>query len=114
MTDINFTVDRERFVFDCRGHAGTDGKGNDIVCAGISALCIALAVTLKALEETGNVFLSEFGTDDALLHISGEYAGDGLEKIRTGAAMITVLNGLTEIEKMYPGHLRVMTDYTGD
>ena len=82
MTEITILRDREGAYlgFDCQGHAGYADAGEDIVCAGISALVIntvnaieqytAEPHTTDADEESGAIrlrFLSPAGHDAELL-----------------------------------------------
>lgn len=48
----------EDMTLVCSGHAGAGEKGNDLVCAGISALTYALLNTLIDAEERGRTRLA--------------------------------------------------------
>ena len=50
MVNINVAVDYGRFYLDCFGHAMYAEKGKDIVCAGVSALCMALNSVVNSID----------------------------------------------------------------
>lgn len=101
------TVKKGRqFNISINGHAGYAKKGSDIVCAGVSALTIALVHTLDDLQDEGKV--------ENIMNIS-----DGVVKIEclsmiytdiveVESAFNTVLCGLKHIEKEYPKNVKII------
>lgn len=113
MTEVYFRPSSEGFVFRCSGHAGYAEKGRDIVCAGISALCIALVSTAGALEQSGKLTVREIEENDGLLELTADYSENITEKALAAGSVFTVINGLSEIEKHYPKNLKIETDFDG-
>ncbi len=92
----------EEWAFECAGHAENAPPGRDIVCAGVSAICMALDARLAALaaqrKTTG--FRREIGEGFFSLAVSGDpavYAG----------AFETALAGLRTVAGLYPARLAV-------
>ena len=95
-----------QFKISINGHADYAKKGSDIVCAGVSALTIALINTLDALEDEGKV--------ESIMQIDvGVTEIECLSKIFTDiieveSAFNTVLRGFKHIEKEYPKNVMVI------
>ena len=53
MTTVTAALLNDGFMIECEGHSGYDEKGRDIVCAGVSALCMALEAMLEELSVEG-------------------------------------------------------------
>ena len=53
MTEITYNIDD--MYLHCKGHAGGGPAGQDIICAGISALTMALLNQLNEEEEKGTI-----------------------------------------------------------
>ena len=52
MTTITFTTSEDKYKsIECKGHAGFDDYGNDIVCSAISMLTINLVNSLEKLTD---------------------------------------------------------------
>ena len=65
MIKVVFYMNEGRYCgFHCSGHAGYASKGNDIVCAGVSALVINCANSIEAL--TGDRADIEHATDGSV------------------------------------------------
>ncbi|WP_425060635.1 hypothetical protein SCACP_13700 [Sporomusa carbonis] len=87
--------------FKTSGHAGVAPRGQDIVCAGVSALVQSAIMGIER----------HLGRDIELMHdtagtIKMELIGqpDSL----TGAVLETMLLGLNEIAKLYPKSVRII------
>lgn len=66
---INITFNPKTYTVDISGHAGTDEKGKDIVCAAISTLFYTLAQSLYPYnDKTENGI--DFSDEDGNGHIS--------------------------------------------
>ena len=89
--------------FTVSGHSGTALKGEDIVCAGVSALAQSallglgehLKRNIKYEVKSGRMFVKLLDEPDEL----------------TEAILKTMALGLYEIEKLYPEAVRVKNDY---
>ena len=79
------------------GHAGMGRRGEDIVCAGISALCAGL-VNFLAEDERFPSFSVEYGEGYLYCECSDPGSEDAFD---------LVLLGLRNIEAQYPEHLRI-------
>ena len=95
-----------QFKMSINGHADYAKKGSDIVCAGVSALTIALVHTLDALQEEGKV-------ENTMDIDAGVAEIECLSKIFTDiieveSAFNTVLRGFKHIEKEYPKNVKVI------
>lgn len=47
MTTVTVSKKGTKYIFSAEGHSGYGPAGQDIVCAGVSALCFALAVSVR-------------------------------------------------------------------
>ena len=102
MIAAKFVRAPEKWTFVCAGHAENAPPGRDVVCAGVSALCMALDSRLAALaaqrkttgfrREVREGYLSLAVSDDPAV-----YAG----------AFETALAGLQTVAGLYPAHLAV-------
>jgi len=87
---------------DLKGHAGYN-PGNDVVCAGISALAFALVGTLKNIQDISFTRLQYQNG----VTVEIEPFADETEQAVVDAVFMTVLIGLKQIEKQYPNHIQV-------
>ena len=95
-----------QFLISINGHADYAKKGSDIVCAGVSALTIALVHTLDALQDENKVE-NKMEIDVGVTKI------ECLSKIFTDiieveSAFNTVLRGFKHIEKEYPKNVKII------
>lgn len=49
MINIKIAANKGKYFIDCFGHAGYGEKGKDIVCAGVSSLCMALNAVIQRI-----------------------------------------------------------------
>jgi uncharacterized protein YsxB (DUF464 family) len=90
------------------GHAGWGGKGQDIVCAAVSALTQAALLGLK--KQAGACLDYKVQKEPALLTFTLTSPPDD----KTDAILETMLLGLAEIVKAYPGNLDMTEDRRGN
>ncbi|MDQ2818171.1 MAG: ribosomal-processing cysteine protease Prp [Candidatus Eremiobacteraeota bacterium] len=83
------------------GHAGFAQRGNDIVCAAVSALAFAAAFGLKR-HCGASVELIDRPAEDFVLRSRGGGAP-------AAAVLETALSGLRAIARSYPGYVKVTT-----
>ena len=95
MIRIRYHGDRDHHCLRIRGHAGYAPAGSDIVCAGVSALSLAL---LAYLRQTGE----GDGTER-----SGEMTLRCRRTEKTDGAVQTALTGYLQIAGTYPQHVEV-------
>lgn len=103
---VRVTVFTEREIpvgFELKGHANHGAAGEDIVCAGISAItdtaCLGITDVLKL---------------DAAIHLDDGYSRCVLSKDASGqdmdrAAIVfsTMVAGLTSLQQAYPKSLKI-------
>ncbi len=84
------------------GHAGYAPAGQDIVCAGVSALFGALARSLQRKEDDGSGTL-EIREEDGGWHVAFHTEGRAQDEIRE--IFETISDGLQLMEETYPEYL---------
>ena len=90
-------VPREHTLLVC-GHAGSGDPGRDLVCAGVSALVLALREELLQLEEAGAVSIRRLQLEPGFADIRcvpGAH-GEGTELV-----FDTVVKGLELLQKLF-------------
>lgn len=88
---------------DLDGHADYN-PGNDVVCAGISAIAFALAGTLRNID---NVTFIRFDLRNGL-HVEIEPFTDNTQRTIADTVFQTCIIGLRQIEIKYPTHIEIM------
>ena len=86
------------------GHAGSGTKGEDIVCAAVSALAFTLLNCLKDEEAQGNVKLKREIVRDGYFCVEAHALGGNDEK--TEIIFNTVLTGLYAVADEYPEYVK--------
>lgn len=101
MITVTIVRDNNRAItgFAVSGHAKTAPHGQDIVCAGVSALVQSAIMGIE--RHLGREF--ELGQDDGGLTMRLAGSADSL----TDAILETMLLGLTEIAKRYPKNVQI-------
>ena len=86
------------------GHSGQATKGNDIVCAGVSALSQSVVLALEFYEITHNI-----NQQEGLLEFSVNVSGlTDMQKIRCESIVSVFIIGINEIRKQYPEFVHVI------
>ncbi len=99
MTSCEFLFNNERYVgFEFYGHIGLGTKGNDVVCAAISAITQATIMGLKEVLEEKIEYKVEDGMINCRLESNGECAQRMLE---------TLHKTLKQLSLQYPKNLSV-------
>ena len=99
--DITRNALKDITGFSVRGHAHVGARGTDIVCAGVSSLTQA---AVMGLERHLGRRINFSQTEECQLAVELVEAPDSL----TGAILITMLLGLSEIAKSYPKNVRIV------
>ncbi len=107
MTRVSITELNDGFLFECRGHAGYAGKGADIVCAGISALCMALISRLETLADENILSVESFHRADGELSAEVKYGDGELCRVKAREVLETVRAGFERIEALYPEYAEI-------
>ena len=109
MIEIRAVPRDDGLMLSAKGHAGMASFGQDVVCAGVSALLYGFAAYLESLnpcEETGASHL-ECVEGEGLLQLATR--GLGGADLRGWAV---VAEGLRLIEKAYPTCVRLWDEYS--
>ena len=96
MTQITLKEQNGYCEFSASGHAGAAQKGKDIVCAGISALCMALSQRISQLEEQKLCEVKKRFIAD------GEFSLEFSLSLEAKECLLTVLAGFECIAEVYP------------
>lgn len=99
---------KNQYSLTIQGHAGYSSQGNDIVCAGVSAIAYTLLGFLKKYEEDAAYISAHTQSGDVKVFCQGG------EKFRLAYEMAAI--GLQQIAKAYPDHVKVdiYPDLLGD
>ena len=106
MTSVLFDELNSGMLFECSGHAGAGRKGSDIVCAGVSALVIALIERLDELQDEQLVKIESFHTADGEVALEASWE-DSFGRTAAMGVFETVRTGLRRISEMYPDNVCV-------
>ena len=88
-----------------RGHAGSGEPGHDLICAGVSALVLALREELLHLEHKGALRFGTLRLEPGDAEIRCEPVPGGEEAVET--AFDTVFRGLRLLERLFGDHVQV-------
>ncbi len=105
MTLVHFYKDKRGRLcgFSSAGHAGFSIVGTDVVCAGISALLLTGANALESVARINPVLV----VGDGFLKVRIPKNTPLEKRKRARIILETVFQGLLDIEKSYPGNLRL-------
>ena len=81
-----------------QGHAGSGEAGRDLVCAGVSALLLALREELLALEEEGKLSVRRLQLEPGFADLRCVPAGD---PELPGLVYDTVVRGLELLQRLF-------------
>ena len=107
---VNATVAplADGYLFECTGHAGYEAKGKDIVCAGVSALCMALEAMLEELADEGCAEEVRRHAADGYFSAEAHFPeNDPVARERLSTVLRTVSAGLAAIEAQYPDYVQL-------
>ena len=102
---IYFTVDG--FEASLSGHAGFAPKGQDIVCAGVSALVMSLADTVENAIKLSDIGALEIKAADGefYIHVGGISSAELYNDLNAYFHMFRL--GLEKIQQEYPDYIKV-------
>ena len=101
-------AEAEGFALRLRGHAGSGEPGRDLICAGVSALVLALREELLYLEDAGDVRILSLRLEPGDAEVRCAPA-EGKEA-QLEAVFDMVLRGLMLLERLFGGYVRVRKD----
>ena len=104
MITITLVRDNNKAItgFSVSGHAKTARCGQDIVCAGVSALVQAAVMGIERHLERDIDLTKDAAKGLVIMRLTGQ--PDSL----TDAVLETMLLGLTEIARLYPKSVRIL------
>lgn len=109
MTKVIYNTGGPVYFLQAKGHAGGGTKGNDIICAGISAVTQALLNILinDEGEEAQHIYAKwEMDEDSGALRISAKAKDLYGETIARAYFKMAVM-GLAAIAENYPGNIEL-------
>lgn len=106
MVNVNFNQAQDGFSVSLRGHAGYGTYGKDIVCAAVSALCIALEIALikNGVPEKCTFYEN---ADDGLYEIVVRRLYDGELKAMCKNFLYMFFSGMVFLQEHYPENICV-------
>lgn len=103
---IRVEADTAGLALAVRGHAGSGDPGRDLICAGVSALVLALREELLWLESRGQLSLDTLQLEPGLALIRCSAPPE----CRTGpeTAFDTAVRGLRLLERLFGAYVQVL------
>lgn len=98
MIDVSFNYESD-YELTIRGHAGYSKTGNDIVCAGASAIAYTLVGYLNNLDDINDLDYIDHTGDFSVFCSS--------DSIKVKAAFEMAEIGFLQLEQTYPEYVRV-------
>lgn len=99
MINIEFRVSDNEYDLSIQGHAGYSDSGNDIVCAGVSAIAYTLLGFLNRIEYDIEGTSAQVKSGDLRVQCKG---GE-----KTAQAFDMAMIGLQQIAMKYPRHVTI-------
>lgn len=99
MINIDFRVGDHEYDLAIQGHAGYSDAGNDIVCAGVSAIAYTLLGFLDRISDDIESTSAQVKSGDLRVKCKG---GE-----KTALAYDMAMIGLQQIAMKYPRHVKV-------
>lgn len=106
MVNVNFEQTGSSFEIKCLGHAGYAERGKDIVCAAVSALCIALELALRKSGAARHCSFYE-NIDDGLYEIIISDIKNGECEKMCKNYIFMFLSGMELLQEHYPENICV-------
>ena len=95
-------------LFSCEGHAGFAEQGRDIVCAGVSALCMALVRRLEEMAVEGIVRLPvcEIGSGELHLRVETD-ENDKMSELLLRNTFAVIMAGFAALEEDFAEYVMI-------
>lgn len=101
-----YNKETKAYRFVIKGHCGYAPSGKDIICAGCSALCLALAQTIKDsashLQQKPKI---KIGNGRAYI----EFIPKDEYKNSFDTAVYTIIEGFRVLENEYPDYIKIIS-----
>lgn len=105
MVRVTCRHSEKAYAITALGHAGYSSQGNDIVCAGVSAIIYALLGFLNNAPDKEKNLRAHAESGETCIFWSGK-------SVEVEAAFQMAVIGLLQISSAYPEHIQV--DYAAD
>jgi hypothetical protein len=100
MIKINFLKENGLMSgFECKGHSLSAESGQDIICAAVSSACYMAANTITEIVKLE----AEAAATDGFMRLDIKSSKEKAQDILNGLYL-----HLTELEKQYPGNIKVI------
>lgn len=100
---INIEYDFPNYEVTIDGHAGSKPKGEDIYCAGISSLTMALCCALKNADQQGMIDGLKLELEEGHSHIVAKPTKDCEPIVQT--IFTTIFNGFDAMSVSFPEYV---------
>ena len=107
MIRVNGDLKKNSFDIKVKGHAGFAGKGQDIVCAAVSALTSALWSTAEEFADMKIFSSCESKISDGYFFLRCFLGEDTLSRISAIVLLSGFYNGIASVEEQYPGFVKL-------
>ncbi len=107
MIKINGDLKKNSFEVKVKGHAGFAEKGQDIVCAAVSALTSALWSTAEEFADMKIFSSCESKSSDGYFFLRCFLAEDTLSRISAIILLSGFYNGIASVEAQYPDFVKL-------
>lgn len=106
MINVNYEIKKGKAALSVSGHAGFAPKGQDIVCAAVSGLCISLSDIIEREAQCSD-FSYYARSSDGAFYIEAENFYKNLTALRIISYFTFAVNGLLSVERMHPDCITV-------
>ena len=107
MINVNYEIKKGKAALSVSGHAGFAPKGQDIVCAAVSALSLAI---IKLIRSYYGRFCW-YETKEGVMRLSFPLAVKPEIRTQMIGAVNMFVRGIAELERLYPAYVYFETDY---
>lgn len=107
MINVKISENENGVLISCEGHAGFAPKGQDIVCAAVSALSLAI---IKLIRSYYGRFCW-YETKEGVMRLSFPLAVKPEIRTQMIGAVNMFVRGIAELERLYPAYVYFETDY---
>ncbi len=105
MTKVFYREYYDNIIINIEGHSRYGDSGNDIVCAGVSALAYTLLNTLLDEEASGNIKLIRNIVADGVVNL--EIKSFDFSKNRIDGMLYLIMTGFYMLEESYPDYIKI-------
>ena len=100
---IKITYNLKKHEVKIKGHANSAPMGEDLICAGISTLTVALSRALKEAKSQGLIDELTLDLDDGDTHVKAKPKEEAVPTVNT--IFTTILNGYDAMSISFPQYV---------